>query len=979
MRRFLELIEQKENVVFTFGRFNPPTTGHEKLIQKVASVAGNSPFRIYPSYSQNQKKDPLPFPLKIAYMRKMYPKYARNIIADKDARTAINIATKLYDEGFKNVTMVVGSDRVKEFSSLLNTYNGVEGKRHGFYKFDNINVVSAGERDPDAEGVTGMSASKMRQAASDSDFDSFSQGLPRGFKDGKKLYLDVRKHMGIREERDMGEMTDFESLRDMYLTGKIWNIGDLVEANGIEGRVIRKGTNYLAYNDSQGKVHKVWLHEINLNEIQKGLRRVKQDPDIKGDKGTEPAKYYKGVAKKTKPKRDDHFERGAKMDDDNPAAYTPAPGDKDKSGKLKKTKPSKHTLKFKKMFGDDVNEIAPLIGLGLRAAPTVAKYVSKVNPSSVGSGAAAVATAVDKVKQKLTTKKKKTNESDEIDERTLTRSQQDRLDDLEAFLGHLQRLRTPRKAEIEATKKKIAKRKSEVDPDSVDESWSIDEMTGINVPELLKTTVFRLTHPKGYRDIIAKYAERVKQTTGQPSNGAILSDIATQFGFDRVKPIQMYINKLVKKGRLPQELAAEYEGKDMEEDFQLDEKIEGLVTKSKKSGVPYGILKKVYNRGMAAWRTGHRPGTTPQQWAFARVNSFLTGGGARKADADLWSKASAAKKAKKEEFELDEAKYEVQYTVSSRVGDSRSRSKSRLSKIDIDARNKEDAEKKFFKQAEKSPMMRDAMRRDMLDVVYVGLKETIEDELGEKYNLYHSTFSGAMQHAYDYAKKKLGVTVDKREIDSKVATGPKKPSEGKTNKYRLKGKGGNLQIQVYNKGGSKPFELNMYKEEFTEESVQTWYESIDTRMKYQLDHGDDWWWKMNEVHDKMLEKLGLDEGCSIDDDKPKIRMTMKEFALRNIWGEIEEAAEYNGRPVKLNNPTRGDVKKYKVYVRNDKGNVVKVEYGDPNMEIKRDDPARRKSFRARHNCDNPGPKYKARYWSCKFWEKGKTVTDLMKG
>ena len=269
----------------------------------------------------------------------------------------------------------------------------------------------------------------------------------------------------------------------------------------------------------------------------------------------------------------------------------------------------------------------------------------------------------------------------------------------------------------------------------------------------------------------------------------------------------------------------------------------------------------------------------------------------------------------------------------------------------------------------------DALRKKM------GMKvsETIEDELGEKYNLYHSTFSGAMQHAYDYAKKKLGVTVDKREIDSKVATGPKKPSEGKTNKYRLKGKGGNLQIQVFNKGGSKPFELNMYKEEFTEESVQTWYESVDTRIKYQLDHGDDWWWKMNEVHDKMLERLGLDEGCSIDDDKPKIRMTMKEFALRNIWGEIEEAAEYNGRPVKLNNPTRGDVKKFKVYVRNDKGNVVKVEYGDPNMEIKRDDPARRKSFRARHNCDNPGPKYKARYWSCKFWEKGKTVTDLMKG
>ena len=104
-----------------------------------------------------------------------------------------------------------------------------------------------------------------------------------------------------------------------------------------------------------------------------------------------------------------------------------------------------------------------------------------------------------------------------------------------------------------------------------------------------------------------------------------------------------------------------------------------------------------------------------------------------------------------------------------------------------------------------------------------------------------------------------------------------------------------------------------------------------------------------------------------------------QFVLRNHWGEVTEKAEYQGRPVELNNPTRGDRKKFKVYVRNDKGNVVKVEYGDPNMEIKRDDPERRKNFRARHNCDNPGPKYKARYWSCKFWSAKKSVTDLMKG
>ena len=107
-------------------------------------------------------------------------------------------------------------------------------------------------------------------------------------------------------------------------------------------------------------------------------------------------------------------------------------------------------------------------------------------------------------------------------------------------------------------------------------------------------------------------------------------------------------------------------------------------------------------------------------------------------------------------------------------------------------------------------------------------------------------------------------------------------------------------------------------------------------------------------------------------------LKFKEHSKFNAWGEIIQEAEYQGRKVELNNPTKGDVKKYKVYVKNDKGNVVKVEYGDPNMEIKRDDPARRKSFRARHNCDNPGPKYKARYWSCKFWS-AKSVTDLMKG
>ena len=146
------------------------------------------------------------------------------------------------------------------------------------------------------------------------------------------------------------------------------------------------------------------------------------------------------------------------------------------------------------------------------------------------------------------------------------------------------------------------------------------------------------------------------------------------------------------------------------------------------------------------------------------------------------------------------------------------------------------------------------------------------------------------------------------------------------------------------------------------ESVREWFESNETRAKYQIQYEDNWWWKLNETHDAMLEKLGI---CCEDclTEQPE-QVSFKQFQLQNAWGEITEK-DNEGK--ELNNPTRGDTKKYKVYVKNDKGNVVKVEFGDPDMEIKRDDPERRKSFRARHNCDNPGPRHKARYWSCRKW------------
>ena len=150
MKNFRDIVEARgDTAVFTFGRFNPPTTGHEKLIDALAkqqSKNAGSMMYVYPSHSQNAKKDPLPHTLKIAYMRKMFPKYKGNVIVSK-SRTALEAAVELHKKGHRSIVMVVGSDRVSEFQTLLNNYNDVNSK-HGYYGFDNIKVVSAGERDP---------------------------------------------------------------------------------------------------------------------------------------------------------------------------------------------------------------------------------------------------------------------------------------------------------------------------------------------------------------------------------------------------------------------------------------------------------------------------------------------------------------------------------------------------------------------------------------------------------------------------------------------------------------------------------------------------------------------------------------------------------------------------------------------------------------------------------------------------------------
>ena len=365
------LTEDTKEISFVFGRFNPPTNGHEKLFNHLKKIARSGSYRIYASKSVDENKNPLEFKEKIKFLRKMFPKHARSIMADSDVRNVLDIAVKLYDQGFTKVTMVAGSDRVREFDILLNKYNGKDAK-HGFYNFEGaINVVSAGERDPDAEGVRGMSASKMRAAAQQNDLKSFAKGLPSKFNASTELFNAVRKGMGLKESRNFRkhvELPPVSETREDYVEGSLFKVGDIVrikETNEL-GEIIVCGTNYVMV-EAESVKKRFWLDSVELFEeggagdwgTIKGLMRYlkdtpgqrhfneKEDPDIGKRKGSQPAGYYKGLGKSTKSKRAAQFKKQAKMDDDNPAAYKPAPGDA-----RAKTKPSKHTKKFKQMYGE---------------------------------------------------------------------------------------------------------------------------------------------------------------------------------------------------------------------------------------------------------------------------------------------------------------------------------------------------------------------------------------------------------------------------------------------------------------------------------------------------------------------------------------------------------------------------------------------------------------------------------------------------
>jgi len=265
------LVEENREAFFTFGRMNPPTIGHGKLMSVLGTKAGRNPYYVYLSQSSDPKKNPLSYDQKIKHVRKMFPKHARNVILNKKIKTVMDIASSLHDQGFNRVTMVVGADRITEFETLLRKYNGVKG-RHGFYNFEKISVVSAGERDPDAEGVEGMSASKQRANAQKNDFTTFSQGVPSSMsdRDAKRLFNDIRVGMGLKETKEFKNHINLgvvSETRERYLEGELFNEGDrVITKAGLSGHIHRLGSNYVIVALDEGRISRQWLDDVELEE-----------------------------------------------------------------------------------------------------------------------------------------------------------------------------------------------------------------------------------------------------------------------------------------------------------------------------------------------------------------------------------------------------------------------------------------------------------------------------------------------------------------------------------------------------------------------------------------------------------------------------------------------------------------------------------------------------------------------------------------
>jgi len=222
-------------------------------------------------------------------MQQMFPTHAKHIMNNDKTRTIFDALKGANERGAKSVNIVVGQDRQKEFENLANKYN------NKLYKFDRIKVISAGDRDPDGEGVSAMSASKLRKAAADDDYDTFRTGIPKGFKDenARKLYDSIRKGMNAKKQQNemwrIAPKFDWRNLRENYMNGHVFQVGDTVENDntGLIGKIIRTGANHIIAVTEDNMMFKSWIKDITEK-----FTEISGVPSNQREVGTDSLRQY---------------------------------------------------------------------------------------------------------------------------------------------------------------------------------------------------------------------------------------------------------------------------------------------------------------------------------------------------------------------------------------------------------------------------------------------------------------------------------------------------------------------------------------------------------------------------------------------------------------------------------------------------------------------------------------------------------------
>lgn len=703
----LDEAKREGTAVISFGRMNPVTSGHEVLVNKVVSTAldMNGTPLIFLSHSSDAKKNPLSYDDKIAFAKTAF---GSSIIQKSNARTIIDVAKQLQSK-YSDLVVVVGSDRVKEFESLLNKYNGKD------YNYDSIQVVSAGERDPDADDVTGMSASKMRALAKDGNMSSFKKGLPRKLqRNVKKVYTAVRDGMGINEET-LTEMTQrfaFDNLKKATAAEKSAPKYNLRVDSGVEGKIY-----YVAVTGRYTDIMK-WMKTLDesiikeaMSDSEKRQALQKKIDDVKRqyrsgmwdgnvNKDGKPVIHVDGkpmviedleldeaLTRQQRLKRKMIMRR---LKTKIAMGRRRAMRRKATTDVLKK-RARRHVIRaLKKRFAKSRNYDDLPYSARQRIDDRVAKIptsridilMRRMLPKVKAAEKDRIANRISKgsqttnpVKSAATVSGPSIKIQENINERfeafiNSKKTDLDKAIELATTLGVNENYAIK---EIEKVKKGISKHylvKEALQSAKDDSAYTEYTANAINEGPTYHTGLAKSTadkrkaqfkkqakmdddNPDAYKPAPGDARSKTKPSQHTKKFADMFGE-STNYEKAYMKKPHMLLKqdgtvkldrrfKMFKKRAELDEMIA-----DVEDINQLAESVEfifesnpkaAIKKKAEKTGISYDILKKVFDRGVAAWRTGHRPGTTPTQWGLARINSFATGGKTRTtADKDLWAK-----------------------------------------------------------------------------------------------------------------------------------------------------------------------------------------------------------------------------------------------------------------------------------------------------------------------------------------------------